>query len=163
MAFAHSRRRWFGTYSCKPVPRDLPSSIKQLHTSRPFRPSLRSWRTIAGIASTANGLWMSQIGRRVTDAVDGILNGKRYLIHDRDPLFTPEFQNIVASVGVTSVKLPPQSPNLNAYAERFVRSIKESFLDRLILFGEASLRKAIGDFVLHYHEERNHQGKGNQL
>ena len=106
---------------------------------------------------------MSQIGRNVTDAVDGILNGKRYLIHDRGPLFTAEFQNIVASAGVTSVKLPPQSPNLNAYAERFVRSIKESCLDRLILFGEASLRKAIRDFVLHYHEERNHQGKGNQL
>src|SRR3954464_6081873 len=118
---------------------------------------------IAGIASKANGLWMTQIGRNTTDAVDGILNGKRYLIHDRDPLFTTEFQNIVASVGVTSVKLPPQSPNLNAYAERFVRSIKESCLDRLILFGEASLRKAIRDFVLHYHEERNHQGKGNQL
>ena len=118
---------------------------------------------IGGIASMANGFWMSQIGRNATDAVDGILNGKRYLIHDRDPLFTTEFQNILASVGVTSVKLPPQSPNLNAYAERFVRSIKESCLDRLILFGEASLRKAIRDFVLHYHEERNHQGKGNQL
>jgi len=118
---------------------------------------------IAGVAASANGLWMNQIGRNVTDAVDGILTGKRYLIHDRDPLFTTEFQNIVASVGVTSVKLPPQSPNLNAYAERFVRSINESCLDHLILFGEASLRKAIRDFVLHYHEERNHQGKGNQL
>jgi putative transposase len=53
--------------------------------------------------------------------------------------------------------------HVNAYAERFVRSIKESCLDRLIFFGEASLRKAIRDFVLHYHEERNHQGKGNQL
>jgi transposase InsO family protein len=118
---------------------------------------------ITGVASGANGLWMHQIGRNVTDAVDGILNGKRYLIHDRDPLFTTEFQNILASVGVTSVKLPPQSPNLNAYAERFVRSIKESCLDRLILFGEKSLRRAIRDFILHYHEERNHQGKGNQL
>ena len=118
---------------------------------------------IAGVASSANGLWMKQIARNVTDAGEGILNGKRYLIHDRDPLFTAAFQNILASVGVTSVKLPPQSPNLNAYAERFVRSIKESCLDRLILFGEASFRKAIRDFVLHYHEERNHQGKGNQL
>ncbi len=57
---------------------------------------------------------MNQIGRNVSDAVDGILNGKRYLIHDRDPLFTTEFQNILASV--TSVKLPPQSPNLKNYA-----------------------------------------------
>jgi putative transposase len=59
---------------------------------------------IAGIASTANGLWMGQIGRRVTDAVDGILHGKRYLIHDRDSLFTAEFLNLIAGIGVESVK-----------------------------------------------------------
>jgi putative transposase len=88
---------------------------------------------IAGIASTANGLWMSQISRNLTDSVDGILNGKRYLIHDRDPLFTTEFLNMVADVDVESVRLPPRSPNLNAHAERFVRSIKESRLERIIL------------------------------
>src|SRR3954454_18506666 len=118
---------------------------------------------IAGIASTANGLWMDQIGRRVTDAVDGILKGKRYLIHDRDPLFTTEFLSLLAGVGIESVKLPPRSPNLNAHAERFVRSIKESCLDRLILFGESSLRTAVRDFVGHYHSERPHQGLGNRL
>jgi putative transposase len=118
---------------------------------------------IAGLASIANGLWMAQIGRRVTDAVDGILNGKRYLIHDRDPLFTAEFLRLLAGVGVESVKLPPQSPNLNAHAERFVRSIKESCLDRLILFGEQSLRTAVSQFVTHYHQERPHQGLGNRL
>jgi hypothetical protein len=53
---------------------------------------------IAGIASRANGLWMSQVGRKATDAVDGILNGKRFLIHDRDLLFTAEFQSILKSV-----------------------------------------------------------------
>src|SRR3954470_19431231 len=90
-------------------------------------------------------------GRKVTDAVDGILNGKRYLIHDRDPLFTAEFLNLLAGVGIESVKLPPCSPNLNAFAERFVRSIKESCLDRLILFGEESLRTALHQFVTHYH------------
>ena len=78
------------------------------------------------------------------------------------PLFTAEFQCILASVGVTSVKLPPQPPNLNAYAERFVRSIKESCLERLILFGENSLRTAAGEFVAHYLGERHHQGLGNQ-
>jgi transposase InsO family protein len=95
--------------------------------------------------------------------MDGILNGKRYLIHDRDPLFTSAFLETIASVGVESVKLPPRSPNLNAYAERFVRSIKESCLDRMIFFGEGSLRKGIDEFVLHYHGERNHQGLGNRL
>jgi hypothetical protein len=81
---------------------------------------------LGGIALAADGLWMSQIGRNRTDAVDGILVGKRYLIHDRDPLFTAEFLNMLGDSGVKSVKLPPRSPNLNAYAERFVRSIKES-------------------------------------
>jgi len=118
---------------------------------------------VAGIASRANGLWMSQVSRRATDAVDGVLNGKRFLIHDRDPLFTREFQSILTSVGVQCVKLPPRSPNLNAHAERFVRSIKESCLNRLILFGEHSLRRAIHEFVEHYHHERNHQGIGNRL
>ena len=85
---------------------------------------------IAGIASNANGLWMSQIGRNLTDAVNGLLKGKRYLIHDRDPLFTTEFLDMLAETGVASVKIPPRSPNLNAHAERFVRSIKESCLER---------------------------------
>ena len=118
---------------------------------------------IAGIATIANGLWMSQIGRNVTDTVDGILVGKRYLIHDRDPLFTTEFLTTLDAVGITSVKLPPRSPNLNAHAERFVRSIKEACLDRIIFFGESSLRTGIREFMAHYHGERNHQGLGNQL
>jgi transposase InsO family protein len=106
---------------------------------------------------------MDQIGRNLTDYVDGILGGKRYLIHDRDPLFTTEFLGVLEAAGVKSVKLPPRSPNLNAYAERFVRTIKESCLDRLVFFGEDSLRTAIHAFVIHYHTERNHQGLENQL
>jgi len=85
---------------------------------------------IAGIASTANGLWMSQIARNLTDAEQGILTGERYLIHDHDPLFTAEFLKMIADAGVESIKLPLPSPNLDAYAERFVRSIKECCLER---------------------------------
>jgi putative transposase len=118
---------------------------------------------IAGIGDVANGLWMSQIGRNLSDAVNGLLHQKSYLIHDRDPLFTAEFLSMLEDVGVKSVKLPPRSPNLNAYAERFVRTIKESCLKRMILFGEDSLRTAIHNFVVHYHRERNHQGLGNRL
>ena len=91
------------------------------------------------------------------------LVGKRYLIHDRDPLFTAEFLKTLETSGVQSVKLPPCSPNLNAHAERFVRTIKESCLERMILFGEGSLRKTMREFVAHYHGERNHQGLGNRL
>jgi len=118
---------------------------------------------VAGVTKEANGVWMSQVGRNLCDAAEGFLIGKRYLIHDRDPLFTAEFQEILKSSGVQSVKLPPCSPNRNAYAERFVRTIKESCLERMILFGEGSLRKALREFVEHYHRERNHQGLGNRL
>ena len=106
---------------------------------------------------------MSQIARNLTDSVDGLLTGKRYLIHDRDPLFTDEFLSTLKLVGIESVKLPARSPNLNAYAERFVRSIKQSCLERLILFGETSLRTAVQNFIVHYHSERNHQGLDNRL
>ena len=70
---------------------------------------------------------------------------------------------MIAAAGVESVKLPPRSPILNAYAERFVRSIKESCLDRMIFFGEGSLWTAVQNFVAHYHSERNHQGLANKL
>jgi transposase InsO family protein len=91
---------------------------------------------IGGISPAVNKLWMDQIARNLTDAVDGLLVGKRYLIHDRDPLFTDGFLRTLKDAGIESVKLPARSPNLNAHAERFVRSIKESCLERLILFGE---------------------------
>src|SRR5215472_10664585 len=66
---------------------------------------------VAGIGPAPNGLWMKQIARNLTAGEDGIVNGKRYLIHDRDPLFTAEFLKMLAEVGVRSVKLPPRSPN----------------------------------------------------
>jgi transposase InsO family protein len=118
---------------------------------------------VAGIADNANGLWMVQIGRNVTDGVEGFLKEKRFLIHDRDPLYTKQFLSMLSEAGIESVKLPPRSPNLNAYAERFVRTIKEDCLNQMILFGENSLRTAVREFASHYHFERNHQGLGNQL
>jgi putative transposase len=105
---------------------------------------------------------MSQVSRNVTDASDGFLTGTR-LIHDRDPRFTLAFRETLTAAGVQVVRLPPRSPNLNAYAERFVRTIKESCLDRIILVGEGSLWRAVREFIEHYHRERNHQGLANQL
>ncbi len=118
---------------------------------------------IAGIAVDPTGKWMEQMARNLTDSVDGFLRGKRFLIHDRDPIFTEVFDEILRSVGIDPVKLPPRSPNLNAFAERWVRSIKSECLDRMIFFSEASLRKAIEAYMVHYHAERNHQGLGNRL
>lgn len=118
---------------------------------------------IAGVAPDPNGQWMQLIARNLTDAFDGFLTGKHYLIHDRDPLFTREFRDILAVAGVETVKLLAQSPNLNAYAERFVLSIKSECLNKMILFGEKHLRYVIHEYVEHYHAERNHQGLDNRL
>jgi putative transposase len=118
---------------------------------------------IAGIVPEPHGAWMKQVARNLTDGLDGFLMGCRYLIHDRSILFTPEFGMILESVGIETVRLPAHSPNLNAYAERFVRTIKEGCLDRMILMGEGSLRRAVSEFVMHYHRERNHQGLGNKI
>ncbi len=118
---------------------------------------------IAGIAPDPFGSWMVQVARNLTDCVDGFLLGKRYLIHDRDPLYTAHFTKTLTAAGVRCVKLPAKSPNLNAYAERFVRSIKSECLDRMIFFGGKHLRYVINEYVEHYHAERNHQGIGNRL
>lgn len=118
---------------------------------------------IGGIQRKPDGPWMDQVARNLVDADERFLRGPKYLIHDRDPLFTTHFQQALATAGVRTMKLPPRSPNLNAHAERFVRTIKESCLDRMIVFGERALRQTIREFVSHYHFERNHQGLGNRL
>jgi putative transposase len=118
---------------------------------------------IAGVTPHPNQAWMMQIARNVTMEEWGCLSPGQYLIHDRDGKYCPAFQQIIDTAGVKRVPLPPRSPNLNAYAERWVRSVKEECLARLILCGEASLRHALTQYVEHFHHERNHQGKGNML
>ena len=94
---------------------------------------------------------------------DGFLAGKRYLIHDRDSKYTKQFLQTLKDSGVKSVRLPRRSPNLNAYAERFVLTIKSECLNKLILFGERSLRHTCTQFLRHYHHERPHQGLAGKL
>ncbi len=118
---------------------------------------------VAGITTHPRANWIKQIARNTTDPIDGFLLGTRYLIMDRDAIFTAEFRSFLQQEGVKAVRLPARSPNLNAYAERFVRTIKESCLDRMIFFGERSLRNAIHEFLRNYHRERNHQGLDNRL
>jgi putative transposase len=118
---------------------------------------------VAGVTPHPNEAWMVQVARHVTMEEWGFLSPGQYLIHDRDGTYCPAFQQLIDAAGVKRVPLPPRSPNLNAYAERWVRSIKEACLSRLILFGEASLRHALTQYVDHYHHERHHRGKGNVL
>ena len=118
---------------------------------------------LAGIIPEPHEQWMKQVARNLTDGLEGFLGGCRYLIHDHSSLFGDGFRMVLEGAGMESVRLPARSPNLNAFAERFVRSIKESCLDQLILIGEASLHRATSNFLLHYHQERNHQGLENKI
>jgi putative transposase len=118
---------------------------------------------IAGITVHPDEPWMKQMARNVTAEGYGALQDCRYLLHDRDTKYTQSFRTIIASGRVDPLVLPARSPNLNAYAERWVRSVKEECLCKVILFGERSLRRALSEYVEHYHAERNHQGKGNVL
>jgi transposase InsO family protein len=118
---------------------------------------------VAGIVHQPYGEWMVQVARNLLDCEDGFLLRKKHLILDRDPVYTHEFRKLLRESGVNPVRLPARSPDLNAYAERFVLSIKSECLDKLVLIGERHLHQAVRDYVDHYHHERNHQGLDGQI
>ena len=119
--------------------------------------------SLAGLTRHPTSEWMIQMVRNATDESVGFLRGQQYLLHDRDTKFCAAFLEVLRSSGIQPLTLPARSPNLNAFAERWVCSVRQECLSKLILFGEASLRRALGQYIEHYHLERNHQGKGNLL
>src|SRR5580704_5676992 len=119
--------------------------------------------TVAGITRHPDQEWMEQIARSATQDTWGYLPGCRHVLHDRDTKFCASFRSALETGGVKTIPLPAKSPNLNAFAERWVRSVKQECLSKLILFGEGPLSRTLAEFSTHYHGERNHQGKGNKL
>lgn len=117
----------------------------------------------AGLTANPDEAWMLQVARNLTDTEEGFLRGKKYLLMDRDAKFSEAFRTILEQAGVEAVRLPPRSPDLNPNLERFMRSVKEECLERMLFFGERSLQNAVADFLVHYHQERNHQGLDNKL
>jgi len=118
---------------------------------------------IAGITDAPNEAWMKQMARNLTDGFDGFLRDTRFLILDRDPLYSAVFRRMLKDSGVEPVRLPARSPDLNAYAERFVLSAKKECLNRIVPLSEAHLRRSLAAFRVHYHRERHHQGLGGKL
>jgi putative transposase len=117
----------------------------------------------AGPTRHPDDAFMLQVARDLTAPMDGFVQGHRVLICDRDSTWSDGFRQMFEEVGVRVVQTPYRAPNCNAHAERFVRSIKEECLHRVIPLGERHLRHTIDEFVIHYHLERNHQGMGNEL
>jgi len=118
---------------------------------------------IAGIIPQAYGEWMKQKARELSDPFDGFLKDKKFLVIDRDPLFTQDFKAILKAVSIETIKTTVASPNLNPFAEHFVRSIKSECLNKMLIFGESHLRYVINEYIQHYHHERPHQGLNNNF
>ncbi len=118
---------------------------------------------IVGSTRHPNDLFMRQVGCTLTAVDDGVLVGHRVLICDRDRKWSPSVRQLFEDAGTRVAQTPFQAPNANAYAERFVRSIKDECLNRVIPLGEHHVRRTLSEFVEHYHRERNHQGPGNEL
>ena len=115
----------------------------------------------APIKPEPDGSYMKQVARILMDCDDGFLQSKKYLIHDRDPLYnTDGFTDILKDTGIKPLKLPAQSPDLNAYAERFVKSVKTECLDHLILSSVEQIEYVLEQYSLYYHHERIHQSLG---
>jgi hypothetical protein len=118
---------------------------------------------ILGSTPFPNDLFMRQVVCTLTAAGEGPLLDHRALICDRDTKWSAPVRARLSDAGIRVVQTPYQAPNANAYAERFVRSIKQECLNRVIPFGERHLRRTIVEYVEHYHLERNHQGIENEL
>ena len=118
---------------------------------------------IAGTTTNPTSAWMEQIARNLTDCLEGFLTGRRFLVIDRDAIFSPRFKSIVRGSSVEILLTAYQAPNMNAHAERFVKSIKSECLDQMIFLGRESLVRAIAEYAAHYHDERSHQGIGNEI
>ena len=120
---------------------------------------------IAGITEHPTADWMKQVARNLT--MEGVgffpITGTKYLIRDNDEIYQPSFEELLRTAGVEPVKIAPNSPNLNSFAERWVRSVKTECLRKIRCVGVGGLRRALSEFLAHYHEERNHQGIGNVL
>jgi putative transposase len=118
---------------------------------------------IVGTTPNPNAVFMSQAAKLLTDPVDGVLRTKRFLIMDRDSIFSENFRTTLKSEGVKALRTPPSAPNCNAFAERWVLSAKTEVLRRMIFVGAASLDRALAQYAKHHNAERNHQGLDNEL
>jgi putative transposase len=117
-------------------------------------------RRVHVVEATANrtSVWMEKTSRNLTDCDEGILRAKRFLVIDRNATFSPRFKSIIPDSSVEVLLAACQAPNMKAYAERFVKSIKSEDLDQIISSGRESLDRAIAEYAVHYHDERSHQG-----
>jgi putative transposase len=110
----------------------------------------------AGITTDPAGPWTSQAARNLMMRI-GEHHPFRFLIRDRAGQFTRSFDTVLATSGITAIRIPPRSPQ-NAYAERWVRTLRHELLDRTIIWNERQPRRLLGEYIDHYNNHRAHRG-----
>jgi transposase InsO family protein len=116
---------------------------------------------LVGVTDHPSGPWVVQRARELSmererETAEGTM--PRFLIRDRDSKFTRAFDDVFASDGIQTIKTPVQAPNANAFAERWVRTVREECLDWMLIWGRRHLERVLDEYVRHYNDERPHRG-----
>jgi putative transposase len=118
---------------------------------------------LLGITRHPTSQWATQLARNLASGLEEAGSRFTYLIRDRDTKFTAAFDAVFASIGITVLPIAPQAPRMNAYAERFVRTVRAECTDRMLIVGERHLRAVLSEYIGHYNTGRSHQGDGMEL
>jgi transposase InsO family protein len=114
---------------------------------------------ILGVTANPDGAWTAQQVRNLLGVLGERAAGFKYLVRDRAGQFTAAFDAVLADAGLTVLKIPPRSPRANAYAERFVLTIRTELTDRMLIFGERDLRYVLSTYAGHYNGQRPHRSR----
>ncbi len=114
---------------------------------------------ILGVTASPDGPWTTQQIRNLLMDLGDRAAGFRYLVRDRAGQFTGAFDAVLAGAGIEAVNIPPRSPRANAYAERFVLTVRTEVTDRMLIFGERHLRTVLAEYEAHYNGRRPHRGR----
>jgi putative transposase len=113
---------------------------------------------VAGVTAHPTGAWVAQAARNLLMDLDDLAGKFRFLIRDRDAKFTAAFDGVFAAAGVEMVKIPPRAPRTNAYAERWVRTVRNECLDWTLIWNRQHLQHVLARYLEHYNTGRPHRG-----
>jgi len=115
---------------------------------------------LLGITEHPTAAWATQLARELAWTLEDSGHRFTHLVRDRDAKFTDAFDAVFSAIGIEIVKTAPQTPRMNAYAERFVRTVRDECTDRMLITSPRHLRRILEEFIEHYNTGRSHQGSG---